>query len=124
MLYNHEQQNPNLDYHFDPSSIPPPGTSRQVRRQIYHTIEDISAGEEMYTYYGGTSWFENRGIALMNSSADTSDSKYSLDELDDKGVCITDVYADKSFVTAGEMGLFADKKFLVGELVVSMSLIH
>jgi hypothetical protein len=126
MLFN-SQINTNLDYYFQYGmSISDSETSTitQDVRQICDAYEDISAGEEMYIYYDGVAWFEHRGIALMNNSADTSDSKYSLDELDNKGVCITDVYADKSFATAGEMGLFAGKKFRAGELVVSAPFIH
>lgn len=120
MLFNH-QDTPNL-YHEDEDSDdwdPPLQQEFPYLVTNYQTFladASVQAGEELFSSYGDE-WFSARELEVMNASSMPS-TRYSADYLAASGVCISDVSIGQSDLLPGELGVFAERSFQVGDRVV------
>lgn len=81
--------------------------------QVYFTSGPVGAGEELYTSYGAT-WFRARGLPQPTH---LQPAAYSIDELQERGVCLSDIFAWDSDLLPDERGVFAVRRFGAGERV-------
>eukprot|EP01033_Poteriospumella_lacustris_P002554 gene2554-1854_t len=86
--------------------------------QVYfQTTDNVSAGDELYVSYG-ESWFEERdGFDEVDIDPTHINTSYTLQELDERGVCLSDVMVATSGIAIANHGLHAFRPFRKGELV-------
>lgn len=119
MLLNHRIPK-NTEGHLSAAPTPEtfiPKLSYSTYPPVLLTAEvDIEEGAELFTSYGGNSWFKDRNISL-SESADPVSTVRSIFELKRRGICLSDVEVKKSGIPNAGRGLFAERDFMRGELV-------
>ena len=117
MLFNHHET-PNLVYYYSDHNETQKEfqAARTSTPQIYETSRDIYSGEELFTTYGESYWFESRGMNLSTGSSiseNTLTFKHTVSSLESNGVCVSYIQ------NKGENGVFSIKAFNEGDLVVN-----
>lgn len=86
--------------------------------QVYfQTTDSVSAGDELYVSYG-ESWFEEReGFDEVDTDPKHINTSYPLQDLEEKGVCLSDVVVATSAIAIANHGLHAFRPFRKGELI-------
>lgn len=86
---------------------------------VLMATEPVRAGSELFTSYGGSDWFVDRGIQFSDqaSSDEQRPASRPLHYLQEEGYCLTDVEVKKSGIYNAGRGLFARRRFSAGDLV-------
>ena len=118
-FYNHKQPNTMGRYWANEEEKDP--TNRAVpytdfRPILYTTLQDVSAGEEMFETYGDN-WFERYSTITQKTVTDNKAIKVSESDLQQYGHCLSDVTIAPSTLHGAGKGLFAARDFAVGEVV-------
>lgn len=130
-LFNHRQPNPSISHWWTDNTARDPGVNLQPYSTYTRTdckvTKLVLVGEEMFSSYGEDDWFVERGIQLQSDHSETGgeygqnfveNGRVSPDVLMQDGICLSDVYVDDSYVAgAPNLGLFANRDFLEGEVV-------
>jgi hypothetical protein len=132
MLFNHREP-PNVHHYWDSWEMAHSSDNKYVPSTTYspvahNTTEPLVRGQEIFTSYGDSSWFTDRGIFIdgVINGSDTANFTTTPPEsvrlvsdevLIKYGHCITDVYIAKSDKTLGGYGVFATRNFTKGEIV-------
>jgi hypothetical protein len=78
----------------------------------------ISAGEEIFSNYGGRYWFDQRHVTY-NPQVNTLNPKfkYKLHDLKTVGHCLSNIKVNQSGIPMAGRGVYAGRRFAKGELV-------
>lgn len=99
-----------------PSQLIPKAAHTTYPPVMLSALDDIAAGGEIFTSYGGEDWFRDRNMTLGSGAAALS-SERPLSVLSEQGFCLTDVIGKQSEFTNAGRGLFALRDFKQGEIV-------
>eukprot|EP01036_Dinobryon_divergens_P040527 gene40527-53596_t len=122
MLFNHHLPK-DVDHYWESWPVAPVSEQRKEAHTIHTGVSHITArnidtGEEIFTSYGDNEWFTLRNIPHDDGiTNETSSKKYSLEELEKVGHCVTNVIIDESTQPIAGNGIFAKKDFKKGEIV-------
>eukprot|EP01041_Mallomonas_annulata_P004474 gene4474-8909_t len=122
MLFNHHLPK-DVDHYWENWPVAPVSEQRKEAHTIHTGVSHITArnidtGEEIFTSYGDKEWFTLRNIPHDDGiTNETSSKKYSLEELEKVGHCVTNVIIDESTQPIAGNGIFAKKDFKKGEIV-------
>lgn len=126
MLVNHHDQNVNSEYFWwkKPSvaitdaSVRSYSPYTEYTQIAFKAKKTIFAGDEIFTSYGDSDWFETRNIPYKKTTIDGSmELSRPLDELKRSGHCLSDVSVRNSTIIGAGQGLFAERAFKKGEVV-------
>lgn len=79
----------------------------------------INKGEEIFIFYGNDEWFEDRNISIiLDNNVNEKNHKLSDEYLLTNGYCMTNVYLDKSDIPLAGKGLYANKNFIKGDIIL------
>lgn len=87
---------------------------------LFFTVtDDVAAGDELFTNYGGEEWFDIRGIPFDGSvdGLDVEDRSRDIAELSSLGHCLTDIGVYESDIPSAGEGVFAERDFKAGDVV-------
>jgi len=125
MLFNHRHAEKVLHYWDEheiaktsDSSYTPSSVMSHV---VFETALPVQTGEELYCNYGGSGWFQSRGLTLVDetltSGAPEREKQVPSSFLHEYGFCLDHVEFKPSTKPIAGTGLFAKKAFKKGEIV-------
>lgn len=122
-LYNH-QNTRNVEYQWAHAELMHPSTIHAEPYSIFtpavfRAVEDLSPGQELFLWYGHT-WLESRNhtVAIEPDFDTSNNAPISISELEKYGHCLTHVSVNTSSIPEVGKGLFAEKNFKAGDIVV------
>jgi hypothetical protein len=125
MLLNHKEDPINTAYGFnvatladiaDPS-LPQTEPQTGYTPVAFKTTENVNAGQELFTSYGGKKWFSARDIPYEEGSHVNEDYHRGVEDLSAHGHCLSDVSVRDSGIPGAGQGLFAERAFRQGDVV-------
>lgn len=122
LLNHHEQHSVNYFWLKDDDKSVPDATTRDYSPYTTYTDiyfqanKPIRAGDEIFTTYGESEWFDSRDIPYRESPTSGQLSR-SMRDLKASGHCLTDVAVRPSTIPKAGKGLFAVRSFQAGEVV-------
>ena len=125
MIFNHMRDDDYTAHHYWDTSENITTVSEVLRdpyssyTTVSYSIRDnatVKSGYEIFASYGDDSWFSERGINQMNTTASEL-PVYSVEELEEIGHCLTHAMVFDSDIPLSGKGLFAMRDFRQGEIV-------
>lgn len=121
-LYNHHNIR-NVDYHWshsetvEPSIIHPEPYSI-FTPTVFKAMENVKAGHELFVFYG-YDWLKSRDLVDHHEQQDVLEqTPVPIAELEKHGHCLSHVSVNTSTIPNAGKGLFAEKDFKAGDIVL------
>lgn len=118
MMYNHFVPI-NVEHQWAEADIPRPESIVDAPFTTYTNVEyvttrEVSIGEELFVTYG-EDWFDSRNMPVKPTSVPPP--AIPLSELQEKGHCLTNIYADTSTIPDIGRGVFTKLAHKAGDVV-------
>ena len=88
---------------------------------VFQSQSNLKPGSEVTFNYGHEGYFEERDVPVdflkEGESEQGENVRYTVEELDEVGHCLSDVYVNKSNIPMAGKGLFSKKSHVVGSSV-------